>query len=410
MVRERSSNDDVTERQLTLLIGLVVVLASVAVVWAVVEAASTPEYKRPPLVATLALIAAIAIGNRIAWTIRVRSHRRQLSWPEVGMLVGLTVAPPAWVILFTCVAIAVARMTAHLPLRKSILGVAKEVLVASAAGAVFVLSGTRAGDGTVPFITIAVATVVMWLVDEMIMVPVLALATRSGVRQSLRANWDMRVIGLIARYAVSVLIIALLASGGDARLLLLVAAPLVLCVHLWQTGQIRRREERQSWQHLAQTTDELNVIELDAVLGTAVTGAAQLFSVDEVEIELHQGTASRLIRGAAEVGYDGPPAEAPERAGAVISTPLAGHDGDHPIGELRLRLRSSVALPEAETYKLKTFASALYTAIRNATAYAELARISAEHAYAAAPDPLTGRSNTPPPRSPPRTPGWWRCC
>ena len=50
-------------------------------------------------------------------------------------------------------------------------------------------------------------------------------------------------------------------------------------------------------------------------------------------------------------------------------------------------------MKEIEENKLKTFASALYTAIRNAIAYAELARISAENAYAAAHDPLTGLAN-----------------
>jgi diguanylate cyclase (GGDEF)-like protein len=58
-----------------------------------------------------------------------------------------------------------------------------------------------------------------------------------------------------------------------------------------------------------------------------------------------------------------------------------------------LRLRNTVRFTESEGYKLKTFASALYTAIRNANAYAELQRISAENAYAAAHDALTGLAN-----------------
>ena len=50
-------------------------------------------------------------------------------------------------------------------------------------------------------------------------------------------------------------------------------------------------------------------------------------------------------------------------------------------------------LSEREQYTLRTFASALCTAIRNASAYAELARAADEHAHAATHDALTGLAN-----------------
>ena len=394
--RESSSHDAVADRQLSLLVSLVVVLGSIAVAASVASVWAHPA-DRPSATVLLGLITAIAVGNRTSWTIRIRSHGRTFSWPEIGMLAGLTIATPSWVILCTALAIALARLTARgTTLQKALFGIAKEVLVASSAAGVFIVMNATPDPGrpAIQPLVLGLATLAMWLVDEVLMAPVMALATRSPLGASLSANWDMRVLSLVARYVIALLMVAILAVGGDARLLLLVA-PVVLSVHLWQTSQIRRREERRDWRRLAQSTDELNVVDLTEVLGVAVTRSAQLFSVDEVDIELRLNDEPRLVRGTASgVSYDGPPGEAPPRSeGAEKVRQLAGHDDSNPIGELRLRLNRSVTFTEPEKYKFQTFGSALYTAIRNAAAYAELARISAEHAYDAAHDPLTGLAN-----------------
>ena len=394
VAREPSSHDDVTERRLRLLISLVVVLAGIAIAWSVARVWSSPA-KPPPVLLLLELVAAIALGSRTAWNIRIGSHGRGISWPEVGMLVGLAVVPAPWVILCTCLAITAARLFARSRFQKTIFGVAKEVLVATAASVVFIAMGQQSQTGrpALHLGALTLAATAMWIVDEALIAPVMVLSTGSGIRQTLKANWDMRVFGLVARYVVSVLVIGILAFDRDTRLLLFVA-PVVLCIHLWQTGQVRSREERKSWQRLAQTTDELNVVDLDVVLHAAVTRAAELFSVDGADIELRLGGTRRVVSGTtSQVTYDGPVEGAPDRTGFTITTELAGHDGNDPIGELRLCLRIAVRLTESERYKLKTFASALYTAIRNANAYKELERISAENAHAAAHDALTGLAN-----------------
>jgi diguanylate cyclase (GGDEF)-like protein len=394
VARGQSSNDDVTDRRLTLLISLVVVLASVAVAASLAEVLTTSAGRPAPLV-LLGLVAAITVGSRTHWLVRIRSHRRGISWPEVGVLVGLTVATPTWVVLCTAVAITIAKLLNHSDPKKALFGVAKDVLAASAAGAVFIVLGVQpaANGPTVHVVAMALAAAAMWVVDEALFVPVITMATHSRVLQSLRANWDMRVLGLVARYLVAVLVVGILAFDQDTRLLLLIA-PVVLCVHLWQTGQIRSREERDSWQRLAQTTDELNVVELDAVIHSAVARAAELFSVDGADADLRIGDRRRLVSGTPDgITYDGHPDGAPQWTGATIVSALAGHDGSNPIGELRLRFHTSIRLTESENYKLQTFASALYTAIRNANAYAELQRISVENAYAAAHDSLTGLVN-----------------
>jgi diguanylate cyclase (GGDEF)-like protein len=387
-----SSYDDVTDRRLRLLVSLVVVSGAIAVAWAAAHA-RWDRHSMPEPLLLLELIVAIAVGNRTSLWIRVRREKRGISWPEVGVLTGLTLVSPAWVILCTAVAITISKLTARTPPTKALYGVAKEVLVACTAGAIFFAMHVHPYPDSPdlrPGI-LALAAVAMWIVDETLIVPVLALADRRSITEVLREQWDMRVVGVGARYAVTMLVVAILATFKDFRLLLVVA-PVVLCVHLWQITQIRSRLEREFWQKLAQSTDELNVVDLRAVLHSAVVRAAGLFPADEVEIEITLDGRDRLVRGTKNgVTVDGSRCATPSRDGALFSVALAGYDGSDPIGELRLS--TSMTLKEIEENKLKTFASALYTAIRNATAYAELARISAENAHAAAHDPLTGLAN-----------------
>jgi diguanylate cyclase len=392
VARGVSSYDDVTDRRLRLLVGLVVVLGTGAVAWAVMHASASG--KSPDLLLLAGLVMAIAVGNRTSLWIRVRREKRGISWPEVGMLTGLTLVGPAWVVLCTAVAITISKLTARTPPKKAIYGVAKEVLVACTGGVVFAAMHVEpVAKPQFQAHVLALAAVAMWIVDEALIVPVLALAGRRSMTEVVREDLDLRAIGMVARYVVTVLVVGILALAENARLLLIVA-PVVLCIHLWQITQVRSRQEREFWQQLAQSTDELNVVELRAVLHSAVVRAAGLFGADEVEIQIALDGRDRLVRGTSSgVTFDGPRATAPPRPEAVFPAALAGFDGSDPIGELRLRLSTAVPLKETEANKVKTFASALYTAIRNASAYAELARISADNAHAAAHDPLTGLAN-----------------
>jgi diguanylate cyclase (GGDEF)-like protein len=167
-------------------------------------------------------------------------------------------------------------------------------------------------------------------------------------------------------------------------------------LHLWAANRIQGRTENQAWQRLAQATDELNVVKIDSVLHTAVHRAVDLFSADEVDVEMHEDTgAIRLVRGDGQaIRYDGPVAAAPTAFGYTIPTALESYNGTgSETGMLRLRFRGPVRLSEREQYTLRTFAAALCTAIRNATAFTETHRMAEAHARAAAQDPLTQLAN-----------------
>jgi predicted signal transduction protein with EAL and GGDEF domain len=76
-----------------------------------------------------------------------------------------------------------------------------------------------------------------------------------------------------------------------------------------------------------------------------------------------------------------------------ITARLAGHDLKADVGEVRLHYAVGVELTDRELLTLRTFASALRTAVRNASAFAEARRLALRNAHAALHDPLTGLAN-----------------
>ncbi|MFF5054459.1 putative bifunctional diguanylate cyclase/phosphodiesterase [Micromonospora sp. NPDC000663] len=378
-----------TERRLRPLVGLLVVAATVVTLAALrVILTSGPE--AVPDVATLVTLTfMITVGAFVKARVRVRSTVHLISWSEAAIVIAAAIAPMSWLIVCTCVGITLASV--RLPTIKLTFGVSKNILVAAGAGLTFTVLDWTWPTMDAPQLVgiLAFAYLSAALLDETLAIPVIALASGSKISSQFKSNLDLRLAGYGVRFVVAA--ITLLILQAEPRLLLAVP-PLVLSLHLAYSARIRGRTEQQAWQRLARTTDALNVVDLDDVLTTAVTQAAELFSADEVEIELHDG--GRTVRGGTGgLSFDGPTGATAEVNATVIPTPLEGHDRSVDVGVLRLRFRGPVQLSEREQYTLRTFASALCTAVRNAQAYAELARVADEHAYAATHDALTDLAN-----------------
>jgi diguanylate cyclase len=385
----RSSRDNETDRRLRPLIGLVAVLAGALSVAALLRVTATATTRQVATAATIAFLIAVSVVAKAP--VRIRSATHAITWTDVGIVVGLAVAPADWVVLATCAGLTAVLTALRITPIKAVFSVGKNVLVAAGAGASLWLldwppstDGLRHGIGP-----LALAYLVATVVDELLAIPVIALATRNRILLQFRCNWDLRLAGIAVRFVA--LICTLLILQLDPRLL--PAVPLLLLsLHLTYSARVRARTEQQAWQRLAQIADALNVVDLDVVLTTAVTRAADLFSADEVEVELRE--PARLVRGGSNtVSYDGPIVGAPSTDGSVITAPLTSHDRTVNVGSLRLRFRGRVRLTERERYTLSAFASALCTAIRNASAYAKLARAAEQHEYAATHDALTGLAN-----------------
>ncbi|MDG4794687.1 bifunctional diguanylate cyclase/phosphodiesterase [Micromonospora sp. WMMD1082] len=385
-----SERPNETDRRLTLLVGLVVVVATIVVITSAIAASASPLTVPLNDLSVLVMLTFMsAVGTLVKVPIRIRSTTHSISWNETALVIALALAPTSWVVLCTAAGVALASL--QLPPIKLAFGVGKNVLMAAGAGAALTaadwdgLSG-HPGDLLPP---LAVAYLVAVLLDEILAIPVIALASGTPISQHFRSNLDLRIAGYAVRFGVA--IGSLLILEADTRLLLAVP-PLVLSLHLAYLTRVRGRTEQQVWQRLAQTTDALNVVELDEVLTTAVTRSAELFSADEVEVELRD--ADRIVRGGADgVTYDGPADEPTAVTGTVVPVRLEGHDKTVDVGMLRLRFRGPVTLSAREHYTLHTLASALCTAVRNAQAYAELARVAQAHAHDATHDALTGLAN-----------------
>ncbi len=386
------ARDNGTDRRLMLLVGLVVFSAGIAILASIRLIGSGGLVTEKNLTSALTITFLVAVAATVNVRIRIRATTHGVSWTDAASVIGLAVAPVPWVVLATGLGVAIARLIGRLPPIKLAFGIAKEMTLAAVGGLVLTIAGwswpwTGPIGRSLPALVLAYLTVVV--LDELLTFPVLAFATGTPIRNRFREQVDLRLASVLARF--SVILCTLLILRANATFLVVVP-PLVLSLHLAYSSRLRSRAEREAWQRLARTTDALNVVDLDQVLTTAVTQATELFSADEVEIELReQGRVVRGVGGA--ITYRGPTGEPSTVQGSVLTSRLEGHDRTVDIGMLRLRFAGPVELSEREQYTLRTFASALCTAVRNAQAYAELARIADAHAYAATHDALTGLSN-----------------
>ncbi|MEV4654521.1 bifunctional diguanylate cyclase/phosphodiesterase [Micromonospora sp. NPDC049301] len=391
MSRVTPANTTRTQRQLLLLVGLVVVLAIGPTLFAAADVLARPPDSVGDGATFVALTFMTALGTIVKSPIRIRSTTHAITWIEAAIVIGLAVAPPSWVVLATGTGVGIASAVMKLPAIKTAFGISKNILVAGGASAIaLAVHWQWPPAGLAELVTLLAAIyLVAALLDDLLAIPVIALASGTRISRQFLNNLDLRLAGFGVRFVVA--LCTLLILRADPRLLLAVP-PLMLSLHLAYSARIRGRTEQQAWQRLARTTDALNVVDLDNVLTTAVTQAAELFSADEVEIELRDG--GRTVRGGTGgITFDGPTGTPTDVDGTIVRAPLEGHDRSVDIGALRLRFRGPVQLSEREQYTLRTFASALCTAVRNAQAYAELARVADEHAYAATHDALTGLAN-----------------
>ncbi|WP_438872658.1 putative bifunctional diguanylate cyclase/phosphodiesterase [Paractinoplanes pyxinae] len=390
-----SSNDDATDRRLRLFVGLVVVLALGAA--GTVVAFAAPQLTTPPDFLTIGLILlAIMVAGWLRVRFRVLSNQDVYTWVDVPVVIGFVLVPAPWVILCWALATTIRRLAMRRGLLKDTWQVAKDTLAGSAAAGVFLALNVEPSTSHPPFAigAVVLALIAIAVVDQAAFVPVIAISSHKPLGQVARKNLDVKLVGQVFRLIATLIALALLSYEANVFLLLLLPM-IVACLQLWQTGSMRTREERESWQRLAEATDALNAVDLTQVLHSAVSRAAVIFSAGEAEIDLTSAGTDRVVTGSAgHIRYDGPARpDEPKQTDDELATDLVAHDGTLRVGMLRLRFGGAIKLTEFEQYKLKTFASALCTAIRNASAYAELERINAQNAHDAAHDALTGLAN-----------------
>lgn len=318
----------------------------------------------------------LAGSGYVSVRVRVRSTWHVVTWTDTVILVGLVALPTGWVVLATATGILLTRLAKRSRPIKTAFAVGKESTVALAGG--LVLAGLPGGLDGLTWTAVAwlvAAFAVMTVVDQLLAIPVLALASGTTFADRFRAHPDMWQLALVGRLGVALLAVLVLAERPQ----LVYALPLlVLLGHLWHEQWVRTREERQAWQRFAVATEafadrglDRSDRGLDRLLRHAVTSAAGLFSAEVCEVELDGLALARLVRGSGEaITYDGDAADAPpdpERR-CVQQVALHGGPGQPELGALRLRFREQVRLCEREQAMLASYATALETAIRGVVA------------------------------------------
>ncbi|MFI7545954.1 putative bifunctional diguanylate cyclase/phosphodiesterase [Actinoplanes sp. NPDC049599] len=387
-------NDAKTDRQLRLYVGLVAFAGLGCLAWAF---AHFPAMTPGALLYPLALTTIIASASGRLIEVRVRADHINFTSTSGAILLAVATVPLPLTVLCTACGVLIAKAALRDPIKVTF-NVTKNTIAATAAAVTAYLAGLHPSPELTFEIqplprlatTLLLAALAYAVVDELLGHTVVALATQTSWRRSFLRNWDVVAVIRLANVAIAVLVVYVVAE--DPRLIVAMV-PAMLALQFATKNRIRQRADQEAWQRLAASTDRLNVTDLTAVLHAAVTRAPGLFSADGAEIELRDVNPPRLVRGSAgRVTYEGPPDLAPTRTGPVVDAVLHGPDAEN-IGVLRLLFRKPVKLDDSEEYKLQTFTSSLHTAVQNARAYAELKRINAENAYAAAHDPLTGLAN-----------------
>jgi diguanylate cyclase (GGDEF)-like protein len=381
-----------TDQRLKLLVGLVVLLGTAALGTSLVVALADllDGGPAPSWAAVASVVALVAVGDLLDVKVRVRSARHGITWADAAIVIGLATTPVPWVVIATVAGITLASGVRRHPPMKFAFGVAKESVTAAAGGLVLLGLGVAGSIEVRDLAALGAAFVAMTVVDELLVIPVIAAASRTRVADRFRMNWDIRLATAAGRFAVATGVV--LALQVEETLLYGLPVPVIIA-HVWHERWVRTREERQAWQTLAQATERFTGVDLDVVLREAVLGGVKLFSADEIEIEVWLDHRDRLVRGGEEITFDGDPGDVAADGADVYAMPLHGYPGRRDIGVLRLRFLDQIKISEREEAMLSAYAAALDTAIRNATAYRRLGEATAAHAHAAAHDALTGLPN-----------------
>ena len=351
-----------------------------------------------------ALTGLVAVASASVVHVRQRSAVVGWAWTDAATLICIVWLPAAWVPLCVGTGVLVAKLLRRVTPFKSAYNAAKDALAATAGLMVAVPLGVAGSADPLahPWHLVLVAVAVM-VVENVVGVPVVALASATPWHRVLRTDWALKVFSFAGKLAVALLTLRLLQVDGR---LLAVIPPVALCLHLTYVGRVHARTERAAWRRLAATTEDLYSTDLTAVVDAAVVNAATLFAADEAEVFLRDGPhGPLLVRGDADgVRWSGDPGQAPpwRTDGEGVTARLAGRtapaDGraladEEDLGEVRLHYTGRVSLTDRERLVLRTFVSALHTALRNATAFAEARRLALRNDHAELHDPLTGLAN-----------------
>jgi diguanylate cyclase (GGDEF)-like protein len=371
-------------RRFSVLVGAVVAIAALCYAAAVVAAFREPV---PPMLAVTECVVLLSAGALLHVTIRLGAQRVELSWAEAAIVLGLAVAPAAWVILIMPIAVLV-RFAGRQPVIKTVYNVASNTTAAGAAATLLFLANTdRPFTGT-ELLALTAAGAVAGLVTYLAVAIVIATVQDVPLFATWRASGGLQVLTLAGNLGVAIGLLEL----AHYQPLAVAAVPVIgLCLHQGYVGRLRGHQEREAGQRHAAAVGRLTAdLDEPGVLRRSAEGACQLVSADVVEVELpgkDSSCAPVLYRHSRRgESWTGNPANAPAVPAQLVATlPIPVTDG-RDAGQLRVWLASTapdIRLGQGEEAALRSLATHTGAAVSNA-------RLHAQQTYYATHDRLTG--------------------
>ncbi|WP_163573095.1 hypothetical protein [Fodinicola feengrottensis] len=316
---------------LRLYVAGVAVLAGGLLALAASQAAADPVQEWPKVAVAFGLFLGC---HWINVPLRFGSHRLISDWSEAALIIALALVGGGWVVLAAGLGMGLADLARRRPPIKAIVNASVLIIATTAGVSVFRLAGGVPGGpvevGVLPLL--AAAAAVSWLVNAVLIAVAIGLAQQIPPLKVFATGRPISLVVLLGNAAVS---IGVLEIGKLQPWCLLAIPPVLWLVHQGHLGRTRTRVERRTWHQLAAATRALNQLDQDQVIDAAISGAAEMFAADVVEIDSAYAPPQwRLTRG--DRRGSGGAARRARRAAAVRAAGGAVHAGPRRRGGRRV--------------------------------------------------------------------------
>ena len=335
---------------------------------------------------------------------RIGRSVESFNFAELCVILSIALLPLPYAVTITAACVLVFDIARRIALTKAVFNAANLTLAMAAAGwAAHAVAPAGLGEASVPGIAgLLLGTFVFFLVNSVGVALAVSLSSHVSLSETYRQGLHMRLALATINAVVAVMIVAL-ADYSVATLYLL--PPVLAALYAAYRGYLQAAHERDVWQQLESATRELNSLDVQSVVGAALSRSAQLFKADRVTVVLddgsgpaptvHTGDATGLVETAhgpaGRLTHRFREAEIEGGSLMVYSAPLEGPQGR--VGVLELGFRGPVQLRPREQQVLRTLAHAVSTSLQNAQLYSEMRSHAEAKAYEASHDALTGLGN-----------------
>jgi len=374
-----------TRRRLHLLVAAVLILALTLTCIATTIAMHQPV----PSWWRICLACGVVAGSRLpVLRMRFRGNVLHFDWAEGGLLLGLVLLPPAWLILITPICAVAAGLALKKGTTRSLYN-ASAATIATAAAGWLATAVWQIDSGSLSWRLVAalcLAGFVFTAVVDLAASGAIALSQNQAFFRTLRVGLGLELLTGTGNVGAALVIVAV--TGFDAWLLATVPM-LLIALQLSYHSRLRGQQERETWTRLEQTTRAFTQLDPAAVAEAAIDGILELFQADWVEVLFRgpDGTDARYRGGLKVSEGDG----ARHDGGPAVTVPLGQPEAG--LGWITLHFAETVALNRRERHALATLATALAVALANADRYEATRGFAEAKAREALTDPVTGLGN-----------------